>query len=94
MALGEATGSSGTRRADSRAGAQPSQNNRDETADRGLGRQAAGGSERVETIARELVRGHVGPNVAGLRGLRQWVLDQAAELLLRSVNVLAPRETR
>ncbi len=34
---------------------QPSQNDRDELADRGLGRQAAGCCEGVEAVARELV---------------------------------------
>ena len=69
-------------------GAQPSQRDRDEPADRGLGRQVAGCCEGVETVARELVRRHIVPEVAGLCGLDQQVSDHVAELLLRPGDVL------
>ncbi len=64
-------------------GAQPSQSDRDEPADRGLGRQAAGCCEGVEAVARKLVRRDIIPEVAGLCDLGQQVSDQVDELLLR-----------
>ena len=67
---------------------QPSDSNHDEPSDRGLGRQAAGGCEGVEAVARELVRRDIAPDGAGLCGLGQQVSDQVAELLLRSGEML------
>ncbi len=70
------------------AGAQPSQSDRDEPADRSLGRQAAGCCEGVEAVARKFVRRDIIPEPAGLGDLGQQVSDQVDELLLRSGDVL------
>jgi hypothetical protein len=67
--------------------AQPSQGHRDESADRGLRRQAAGCCEGVEAIVSELARRDIVPDVAGPYGLDQQILDEAAELLLRVCEV-------
>ena len=73
---------------ESARGAQPSQSDRDEPADRGLGRQAAGCREGVEAVARKLVRRDIVADVAGLCSVGQQVSDEVAELLLRSDDVL------
>ncbi len=73
---------------ESARGAQPSQSDRDEPADRGLGGQAASCSEGVETVAGKLVRRDIIPNVAGLCSLDQQVSNQVDELLLRPGDVL------
>ncbi len=73
---------------ESARGAQPSQSDRDEPADRGLGRQAAGCCEGVEAVARKLVSRDIIPDVPGLDALGQQVSDQFAELLLRPGDVL------
>ncbi len=52
-------------------GAQPSQSDRNESADRGFGRQTASCCEGVEAVARKLLRRDITPNVAGLCGLGQ-----------------------
>ena len=75
-------------RNESARGAQPSQSDGDESADRGFGRQTASCCEGVEAVARELVRRDIIPNVAGLCGLDQQVSDHVAELLLRPGDVL------
>jgi hypothetical protein len=48
---------------------QPSQSERDEPADGGLGGQALGRGERVQAVAREFVRHDVVPDVAGPCGV-------------------------
>jgi hypothetical protein len=63
-------------------GAQPSQSDRDESADRGFGRQPAGCCEGVEEVARKLVRRYITPDVAGLCALGQQVSDDVREVLL------------
>src|SRR5688572_9336248 len=68
---------------------QPSQGDRDEPADRGLRRQAAGRREGVEAVARELVRRDVVPETAGPCALGHQVSDQLAQLVLRSCDVFA-----
>jgi hypothetical protein len=82
------------RQNESARGAQPGQSDRDEPADRGLGRQAAGCCEGVEAVARELLRRDIVPDVAGLGGVAQQVSDQVDELLLRSRDVLTPVQER
>ena len=76
----------------SAGGPQPSQGNRDEPADRGLGRQAAGRCEGVEAVTRELVGRDIFPETAGLGGLGQQVSNEVAELLLCSGDVLTPMQ--
>ena len=75
-------------------GAQPSQSDDDESADRGFGRQTASCCEGVEAVARELVSRDIIPNVADLCSLDQQVSDHVAELLLRPGNVLASMQER
>src|SRR5918998_6494861 len=74
--------------------AQPGQGDRDEPADRGLGRQAAGCCEGVEAVARKLLGSDVIPDVARIRGLGQQVSDDLREVLLRSVSVLTSMQER
>jgi hypothetical protein len=68
-------------------GAQPSQSDRDEPADRGFGRQPASCPERVEAVARKLLRRDVTADVAGLCGLGQQVIYHVVDLLLRFGDV-------
>ena len=68
-------------------GAQPGQSDRDEPADRGLGRQAARRRECMEAVAGKLVGRDILPNGAGLRGFGQQVSDQVVELQLRPDRV-------
>ena len=68
-------------------GAQPSKSDRDEPADRGLGRQASGCGEGVEAVARKLLGRDITPDVVGLCGLDQQVFDHIVDLLLRSGDV-------
>ena len=73
-------------------GQQPSQSDGDEPTDRGLRRQAAGGCERMQAVARKLIRGHVVPKVAGPGALGKQLPDHGAKLLLGSADVLAPMQ--
>src|SRR5215203_2436162 len=73
---------------ESARGAQPSQSDRDEPADCGLGWQAAGCCEGVEAVARKLLRRYITPDVAGLCALGQQVSDDVREVLLRSGDLL------
>ena len=75
-------------------GAQPGQSDRDESADRGLGRQAAGCREGVEAVARKLLRCDIGPDGADLSGLGQHISEHVAKLLLRPCDVLASMQER
>jgi hypothetical protein len=75
-------------------GLQSSKSDRDESSDRGLGRQAAGGCEGVEAVARELARSNIGTDSAVLRALGQQVSHEADELLLRAVDVLISMQER
>ena len=75
---------------ESARGTQPSQSDRDEPADRGLGRQAAGCCEGVEAVARKLVRRDIIPDVASLCGLGQQASDHVVDLMLRSGDPLVP----
>src|SRR5215218_8170566 len=79
---------------ESARGAQPSQSDRDEPADRGLRRQAVGCCEGVEAVARKLLRRHIVPDVAGLCASGQQVSDEVAELLLRSGDLLVSMQER
>jgi hypothetical protein len=79
---------------ESARGAQPSQSDRDEPANRSLGRKAAGCCESVEAVARELVRRDIVPEVAGLCGLGQQVSDHIAKLLVRSGDLLTSMQDR
>ena len=65
-------------------GTEPSEGNRDEPADRRVGRQTAGRAQRVEAVTHEFVGRDVIPDVAGLRGVGQHVPNEVAELMLRS----------
>src|SRR6266496_3000567 len=76
------------------AGAQSGDRDRDEAVDRGLGRQAAGCAEGVQAVAGQLVRRDIIAHVPGLRGLGQQVLDEAAEVLMRSGDGLTPVQER
>src|SRR5215207_1022798 len=69
-------------------GAQPSQSDRDESAYRGFGRQAASCCEGIETVVRKLLRRDITPEVAGLGALGQQVADNVREVLLRQGEVL------
>src|SRR5215210_3627319 len=71
-------------------GTQPGQGDRDEPANRGLGRQATGCCEGVEAVARKLLGSDIIPDVARIRGLLQQVSDDVREVLPRSVGVLIP----
>ena len=73
---------------------QPSQRDHDEPADRRLGRQGAGGCEGVEAVARELVRGDVVSELAGLCALGQQISDHGTKLLLRPSDLLIPMQER
>src|SRR5918994_2211527 len=74
--------------------AQPGQGDRDEPADRCLGRQATGCCEGVEAVARKLLGRDVIPDVARICGLPQQVSDDLPEVLLRSVSVLTSMQER
>src|SRR5438445_459882 len=74
--------------------AQPSQGDRDEPADRGLGRQAARCAQSVEAVARELVLRDIVAEDAGGCGLGQQVLNHVAELALRVGDVLVSVQER
>ena len=67
--------------------AQSSQSDRDEPADRGLGRKAAGRCEGVEAVARKLVGRDVTPDVVGLYGLDKQDFNHIVDLLLSSGDV-------
>ena len=69
-------------------GAQPSQSDRDESADRGFGRQTASCCEGVEAVARKFVRRDISPEIAGLCALGQQVSDDVCEVLLRLGDML------
>src|SRR5215211_1063277 len=69
-------------------GAQPSQSDPDEPANRFLGRQTASCCEGVEAVARELLRRDIISDVAAVCTLGQQVSDHVAELLLRPGDVL------
>ena len=75
-------------------GTQPGQGDRDEPADRGLGRQATGCCEGVEAVACKLLSRDIIPDVARIRGLPQQVSDDVREMLLRSVGVLTSIQER
>src|SRR5437867_158623 len=62
--------------------------------DGGLGRQAAGGSERVQAMAGERVRGDIVPQVAALGTVGEQVSDHLAQLLLRSRDLLIAMQER
>lgn len=64
-------------------GTEPSEGNRDEPADRRIGREAAGRAQRVQAVTHEFVGRDVIPDVAGLRGVDQHVPNEVAELTLR-----------
>lgn len=93
IAAGHA-GSTETPRRLRAAGAQPSQSDRDEPADRGLGRQAAGCGKGVQAIARELIRRDIIPEVTGLGPFGEQILDHVAKPLLRSGGLLASTQER
>jgi len=82
------------KRSGSGSGGQPRQNDRDEPADRGPGRQAAGRSHGVQAVARELFGRDIIPEVAGCCALGQKVSDHVAELLLRSGDLLVSTQER
>ncbi len=73
---------------ESARGAQPGQGDRDEPADCGLGRQAAGRREGVETVTGELVGRDIIPEIPRLCDLDQQISDEVGEVLLRSGDVL------
>ena len=60
-------------------GAQPSQSDRDKSADRGFGRQTASCCEGAETVARKLARHDITLGVAGLCGLGQQISDEVRD---------------
>jgi hypothetical protein len=62
-------------------GTQCSQSQGDESANRSLGRQAAGGCEGVEAVVRELVSRDVVVKVAALCSLDQQVADEVVQVL-------------
>lgn len=72
-----------------RSRAQPSQNDRDEPADRGFGRQAAGRRQGAEAVAHELIGCDVIPDIAALRCIGQQVPKEHAQLMLRPGDMLA-----
>src|SRR5215216_3725479 len=74
--------------------AQPGQGDRDEPANRGFGRLAAGCCEGVEAVARKFLGSNVIPDVARIRGLGKQVSDDLREVLLRSVSVLTSMQER
>jgi hypothetical protein len=59
---------------------------------RGLGRQAAGRREGVETVGCELIWRDVVPDVAGFCTLGEQVADEIVEVLLRPDDVLVSME--
>ena len=67
---------------------QAGQNDPDEPANRGFGRQAAGRGDGVQAVTCQLVRRDIGPHLADLRGLDQQVPDEGAELAVRPGKVL------
>jgi hypothetical protein len=73
---------------------QPSQGDRDESADGCLGWQAAGCGESVETVAGELVRWDVVADVASPGSVGQQVSDHVAEVLLGSGDLPVPMQER
>ena len=68
-------------------GTEPSEGERDEPADRRVGREAAGRAQRVEAVTHEFVGRNVIPDVAGLRGVDQHVPNEVAELMLRPCDL-------
>ncbi len=74
------------------AGVQPSQSDRDEPTDRGLGRQAAGCCEGVKAITCKLVRRDIIPDAAGLCPCSQQCSDHVAKVLLGANNMLVPMQ--
>ena len=62
--------------------ARTGERDRDEPADSGLGRQAAGCCECVEAVARQFVRRDIVPKVTAFCALGEQVSDHVAELLL------------
>ncbi len=67
---------------------QPIQSDRDEPANCGPGRQAAGCCEGVEAVVHELLRRDIAPDVAALLSFGHEVSDHSAELLLSSRDLL------
>jgi hypothetical protein len=89
----ERTGFERHRNGSARA-AQARQSDLDEPVDRGLGRQAAGGREGVEAVARKLLRRDIIPDLAGPCALDQQVSNQVPKLLLRLGDVFTAMQER
>lgn len=73
---------------------QPSQNDRDELALRGLGRHAAGCRKGVEAVAREFVRHDIIPDLAVSAASVSRPRIKPPELLLPSGDVLTSMHER
>lgn len=74
---------------ESSRGAQSSQCYRDEPADCGLARQAAGSCEGVEAEARKFIGRNVIPKITFLRAFDQQISDEVVKPLLRTGDMRA-----